>query len=81
LFRGPDGREYATLWFSGHPAHHAPLTGAEREVVEMMLAGFSNGTIASTRRVAIPTVATQVRSVFAKLGVSCRAELVARLTD
>ena len=81
VFRGPDGRDYAALWFSRDPEHHPVLTAAEREVTEMMMAGFSNAAIAAARRVAMPTVATQVRSVFTKLGVSSRAELVARLTD
>jgi DNA-binding CsgD family transcriptional regulator len=81
FFRGPDGRDYAALWFSRHPDQQDALTGAEREVAEMILAGFSNEAIAAARRVARATVATQVRSVYAKLGVSSRGELVARLTD
>jgi DNA-binding CsgD family transcriptional regulator len=81
FFRGPDGRDYAALWFSRDPEHHPALSAAEREVTEMMMAGFSNAAIAAARRVAQATVATQVRNVFAKLGVSSRAELVARLTD
>jgi DNA-binding CsgD family transcriptional regulator len=80
-FRGPDGRDYAALWFSRQPDRWAGLSGAEREVAGMILAGFSNEAIAAARRVAKATVATQVRSVFAKLGVSSRAELVGRLTD
>jgi DNA-binding NarL/FixJ family response regulator len=78
LFRGDDGRDYAALWFSHRRRGAAKLTEAEREVAEMIRAGFSNAAIAATRRVAPSTVATQVRQVFAKLGVSSRAQLVAR---
>jgi DNA-binding CsgD family transcriptional regulator len=78
VFRGADGRDYAALWFSRQPDRRAGLSGAEREVAEMILAGHSNAAIAAIRRVSKTTVATQVRSIFAKLGVSSRAELVGR---
>jgi DNA-binding CsgD family transcriptional regulator len=77
-FRGEDGRDYAALWFSRHPDRRTTLSSAEREVAEMILAGHSNAAIATIRRVSKATVATQVRSVFAKLSVSSRAELVGR---
>jgi DNA-binding CsgD family transcriptional regulator len=80
-FDGTDGRRYAALWFS-RPARSGPtLTSVEREVVEMILAGRSNAEIAAARHVALSTVATQVRRVFAKFGVSSRAELMGCLTD
>jgi DNA-binding CsgD family transcriptional regulator len=78
LFRGDDGRDYAALWFSRQRDGAAKLTEAEREVAAMIRAGFSNAAIAGARRVAKSTVATQVRSVFAKLGVVSRGDLVAR---
>ena len=77
-FDGLDGRRYATLWFSRRSPGAAKLTAAEREVAEMVLAGLSNAAIATTRQVALSTVAKQVRNVFVKLGVSSRAELVPR---
>jgi DNA-binding NarL/FixJ family response regulator len=80
LYRGDDGRDYAALWFSRGRGGAAKLTEAEREVAEMIRSGFSNAAIAAARRVEISTVATQVRSVFAKLGVASRGELVARST-
>lgn len=79
-FRGEDGRDYAALWFSRRRGRTAKLTEAEREVAEMIRAGFSNASIAAARRVAKTTVATQVRSVLAKLGVASRGQLVARST-
>jgi DNA-binding NarL/FixJ family response regulator len=78
LFRGDDGRDYAALWFSRGRSGTAKLTEAEREVAEMIRAGFSNAAIAGARRVAKTTVATQVRSVLLKLGVASRGALVAR---
>ncbi len=56
-----------------------PLTEAEREVVERVLRGESNAAIAARRGVSLPTVAKQVSSAFAKLGVHSRAELLALL--
>jgi DNA-binding NarL/FixJ family response regulator len=80
-FVGRDGREYAALWFTLGESATRSLTAAEREVASMVLAGWSNDAIATARRVSPSTVAAQVRSVFAKLGVSSRAELVARMLD
>lgn len=81
LFRGADGRDYAALWFSRSRDALAGLTEAEREVVLMILAGFSNARIAAVRGVTHSTVATQVRGLFAKLGVTSRAEVIGRLTN
>jgi DNA-binding CsgD family transcriptional regulator len=79
-FVGQDGKEYAALWFSSRRG--APsLTPAEREVTSMILAGWSNEKIATARRVSLPTVAAQIRSIFSKVGVTGRAELVARLLE
>jgi DNA-binding NarL/FixJ family response regulator len=52
------------------------LTAAEREVVRGLLRGQSNAEIASARNCAVRTVANQVRSIFRKLGVTSRAEVV-----
>ncbi len=53
------------------------LTDAEREVVTSVLDGKSNAAIAEERGRSVRTVANQVNSVFRKLGVASRAELVA----
>lgn len=56
-----------------------PLTGvltcAERAVAEALLRGESAGAIATARRSSPSTVRNQIRSIYAKLGVSGRAEL------
>ncbi|MCZ7687269.1 MAG: helix-turn-helix transcriptional regulator [Sandaracinaceae bacterium] len=54
------------------------LSPAEREVAEAVLRGRSDREIARERRTSERTVANQLRSVFRKLSVGSRAELVAR---
>jgi DNA-binding CsgD family transcriptional regulator len=56
------------------------LTVAEREVVELLLAGRSNQEIADARGASYRTVANQLASIFRKVGVSSRVELVAKLS-
>lgn len=53
------------------------LTAAEREVVTLLLEHLSNAEIAERRGTSLRTVANQVASIFRKLGVQSRSELVA----
>jgi DNA-binding CsgD family transcriptional regulator len=53
------------------------LTPAEAEVARSMAAGLTNDEIALGRRTSSRTVANQVASIFRKLGVGSRRELVA----
>jgi DNA-binding CsgD family transcriptional regulator len=55
------------------------LTPAEREVVALLLRGRSNRDIALCRGTSVRTVANQLQSVYARLGVGSRRELVAAL--
>jgi DNA-binding CsgD family transcriptional regulator len=55
------------------------LTAAEREVLAELLRGASNDAIAAQRNRSARTVANQVASVFAKLGVDSRRALQAKL--
>ena len=74
--------EYATLSVPLRAAGpRAPLTPAERAVLALLLEGKSNPQIARARRTAVRTVANQVASLFKKLSVSSRAELIASETD
>jgi len=57
----------------------AGLTVAERAVVEAVAAGASNAEIARLRGTSARTVANQLASVFRKLGVHTRHELVLRV--
>jgi DNA-binding NarL/FixJ family response regulator len=54
------------------------LTGREREVLEMIAAGRSNSTIASTLSLSPKTVRNNVSSIFSKLRVADRAEAIVR---
>ncbi|HEY1695349.1 MAG TPA: helix-turn-helix transcriptional regulator [Polyangiaceae bacterium] len=54
----------------------ADLTPAELEVARCAVSGMSNRTIARWRGSSVRTVANQLASVFRKLGVGSRAELV-----
>ena len=56
------------------------LSPSERQVVVLVLAGYSNAEIARRRRVSIHTVANQLKSVFKKLECSGRVELLAMLS-
>lgn len=66
-------------WSSHDPMPAADLTGAERDVLRMIVAGQSNAAIARQRRRSVRTVANQIASIFRKLGVGSRAELIARM--
>ena len=58
--------------------HRFPtLTARELEVLELIVAGLTNGEIAGRIYVGVPTVKTHINSIFAKLGVSDRAKAIA----
>ena len=73
------GDEYAMFAFA-IPEMKLPagLSAAEREVARAVVEGQSNKEIAVTRSTSPYTVANQLRSIYAKLGVSNRLELIAR---
>lgn len=54
------------------------LTKSEREVYELLKLGKSNEDIARERFVSIETVKSHVKSLFRKMGVSSRVELLVR---
>lgn len=59
----------------------AELTEAEREVTRLVYEGHSNPEIAARRGTATRTVANQLQSIYRKLNIVSREELIARLTD
>ncbi len=74
---GVEGDDY--VMFSFPVPEIAPpscLTPAERSVACGLLTGQSNAEIAEARGCSVRTVANQLRSIFRKLGVSSRAEVV-----
>ena len=57
-------------------AAEALLSPSEREVAELARLGLSNAAIAARRRTSPRTIANQLSSLFKKLGVQSRLELV-----
>jgi DNA-binding CsgD family transcriptional regulator/GAF domain-containing protein len=55
------------------------LTGREREVARLVVSGYSNPQVASALHISIATVQDHLKKVFAKLGVTSRHELTARM--
>jgi DNA-binding CsgD family transcriptional regulator len=74
------GQRFAVLSFPIAGAISAPtLSPTEREVLRLVLEGMRNAQIAARRGTSVRTVANQVASLFRKLGVTCRRELLAIL--
>ena len=63
------------------PEMATPLSPREHEIARMVAKGYPNKTIASVLDISSWTVASHLRRVFSKLGVSSRAAMVARLLD
>lgn len=65
-----------------HPRNRKPtLTFREKQILGMVVLGFSNGEIGSRLFLAESTVKSHLSSAFAKLGVRSRAEAAALITD
>lgn len=62
----------------GAPAH---FTGAERAVLRHLRAGLSSSEIARARGTSPRTVANQLASMYRKMGVTSRHELIVSLAD
>lgn len=77
-----DGTRY--LLIRSQPrSHRAPalLSPREQEIARMVARGYPNKTIAAVLDISSWTVGTYLRRIFAKLGVSSRADMVARLLE
>lgn len=74
-----DGMSYLLI---RRPVRHerpsVTLSPREREIVRLVAKGLPSKAIADVLDVSLWTVATHLRRVFAKLGVSSRAEMVAQ---
>jgi DNA-binding CsgD family transcriptional regulator len=73
-----DGVRYLLLRV---PEAQVPLSPRELEIARMVARGYPNKTIASVLDISTWTVASHLRRVFSKLGVSSRAAMVARLLE
>ena len=65
-------------WLAGSAAA-APLTGRERQVAALAVAGLSDAAIATRLRISIRTVQTHLGHVYDKVGSVGRADLAVRL--
>jgi two-component system, NarL family, nitrate/nitrite response regulator NarL len=57
------------------------ISPRERAIARLVAAGYPNKTIAASLRISTWTVSTHLRRIFAKLGVSSRAAMVAHLME
>lgn len=57
------------------------LSPREREIVRMVARGYPNKVIARVLEISSWTVSTHLRRIFAKLGVSSRAAMVAHILE
>ena len=73
-----DGARYLLLRV---PEAQIPISPRELEIARMVARGYPNKTIASVLDISTWTVASHLRRVFSKLGVSSRAAMVARLLE
>ncbi len=55
------------------------LTATEQEVAREVFGGASNSEVAERRGVSVKTIANQLRSIYDKLGVTSRVEMVVAL--
>ena len=63
------------------PSAAERLTPREAEIAGLVAAGSTDRTIATRLGISTWTVGAHIRRIFAKLGVSSRAAMVARLTN
>jgi DNA-binding CsgD family transcriptional regulator len=68
---------YLLLCVASPPADEITLSPREREIVQLVARGYPNKAIAQTLEISPWTVNTYLRRIFAKLGVTSRAEMVA----
>lgn len=65
------------------PKLHYPegTTGAEHEIIDLVLQGLTVKEIAEQRGASLRTVTTQLGAIFRKADVNSQAELIAIMTD
>jgi DNA-binding CsgD family transcriptional regulator len=76
-----DGQRYLLIRMPTVERKVVSLSPREIEIVRLVAEGHPNKVIAAVLEISSWTVCTHVRRVFAKLGVSSRAAMVARLVE
>jgi DNA-binding CsgD family transcriptional regulator len=74
-----DGRHAVLLCYRTGNYMPGRLTNSEIEVAELALHGHSNRSISRLRGTSVNTVASQLRSVYRKLGICARSELASAI--
>jgi DNA-binding CsgD family transcriptional regulator len=76
-----DGARYVLIKMPLADRKSVPLSPRELEIVRMVAQGHQNKVIAVVLNISAWTVCTHLRRIFAKLGVSSRAAMIARVTE
>jgi DNA-binding CsgD family transcriptional regulator len=76
-----DGVRCLLTWLERYPPSQISFSPRESEIARMVAKGYPNKTIAAILEISSWTVCTHLRRMFAKLGVSSRAAMVARMMD
>jgi DNA-binding CsgD family transcriptional regulator len=76
-----DGTRYLLVRMPPPMRNRVQLSPREQEIVRMVAQGHPNKVIADVLNISSWTVCTHLRRIFAKLGVSSRAAMVAQLLD
>jgi len=74
-----DGVHYSVVCSPSAQGHH--LSPREQEIARLVAEGLPNKCISTVLEISTWTVATHLRRIFAKLGVSSRAAMVARVLE
>jgi DNA-binding CsgD family transcriptional regulator len=76
-----DGSRYLLVRMPTPGQNRVRLSPREQEIVRMVAKGHPNKVIADVLNISSWTVCTHLRRIFAKLGVSSRAAMVAQLLE
>jgi DNA-binding CsgD family transcriptional regulator len=81
LDKDVDGVRYLLVRLPKPSRAPVSLSPREQEIVRMVAQGYPNKTIAGVLNISSWTVCTHLRRIFAKLGVTSRAAMIARLME
>jgi DNA-binding CsgD family transcriptional regulator len=73
-----EGTRYVLVRCAPKPEELLSLSPRERDIVDLITKGYPNKAIAELLDISAWTVGTHLRRIFAKLGVTSRAAMVAR---
>jgi DNA-binding CsgD family transcriptional regulator len=74
-------KDVRCVLFRTQRSHNQNLSPREQEIVRLVASGHPNKVIAGVLDISYWTVGTHLRRIFAKLGVTSRAAMVARFRE